>query len=167
MKNEKLMAEIEKEMHCWKVTASDAVNNINTFSYFENSNYVQFFEIINNEDPHLYYRLYVYSALDTGNIMIELSYKGNTIMVLTGIKKELVLCNVSSILKNLCKIFDWGETIAGLWYPAIFISRHMLLYTVMVDQLIYQYINDINMLVCLRECALECVKVRNKNKNKI
>lgn len=106
MKNQKLMAEIGKEMHYWKVTASDAVNNINTFSYFENSSYVQYFEIINNEDKHLYYRLYVYSALDTGNIMIELSYKDNTIMVLDGLKKESVFCNVSSILKNLCKIFD-------------------------------------------------------------
>lgn len=106
MKNQKLMAEIGKEMQYWKLTASDAVNNINTFSYFENSSYVQYFEILNNEDKHLYYRLYVYSALDTGNIIIELSYKGNTIMVLSGIKKEYVSTNVSSILKNLCKIFD-------------------------------------------------------------
>lgn len=106
MKNEKLMAEIGKEMHYWKVTASDAVNNINTFSYFENGCYVQYFEIINDEDKHLYYRLSAYSALDTGNILIELSYKEKTIMVLNGIKKESVFCNVSSILKNLCKIFD-------------------------------------------------------------
>lgn len=106
MKNKKLMAEIGKEMQYWKLTASDAVNNINTFSYFENSCYVQYFEILNNEDKHLYYRLYVYSSLDTGNIMIELTYKGKTIMILDGIKKESVFCNVSSILKNLCKIFD-------------------------------------------------------------
>lgn len=106
MKNQKLMAEIGKSMHYWKNIATDAVNNINTFSYFENGCYVQYFEILNNEDKHLYYRLYVYSARDTGNIMIELSYKGKTIMVLDGLKKEYVSINVSSILKNLCRIFD-------------------------------------------------------------
>ena len=106
MKNQKLMAEIGKEMHYWKLTAFDAVNNINTFSYFENSSYVQYFEIINNEDKHLYYHLYVYNALNTGNITIELCYKDKPLMHLDGIKKESVLYNVSSILKNLCKIFD-------------------------------------------------------------
>lgn len=106
MKNHKLMDEIQKTMYYWQSIASDAVNEITTYSYYENGSHVAYFYLVNAEDRHMYYKLYVYSACDTGNVGIELTYKDKPLICTYAIKKQYIVSEVSCILKNLCRFFD-------------------------------------------------------------
>lgn len=106
MKNQKIMDKVKREMDFYRVTKTDCVNAISCFNYYYQSCYIASFKLLNKENPIQWYELKVSNALDTGNITIQLSYKGKEISNIYGLKKEHVMLNVSCILKNLCNIFD-------------------------------------------------------------